>query len=198
MVVYFFRKISIQQDIISLFQESTLLYCVVSCPYMNKSIISYVVAMSKQTRVIGKDNDLLWRIPEDLAHFKRVTMGHPMVMGSKTFDSIGCVLPGRTSIVLTRNTDWSHEDVLVAHSIEEAIEKAKEIDQEEVTIIGGGEVFALGLPYVTRIYLTLVDDDVEGDVYMPEFDESSFTETARVEDEYEGLKYTILTLDKVT
>lgn len=164
---------------------------------MERPILSFVVAMSKQTRAIGKDNDLLWKIPRDLEHFKNVTTGHPMIMGRTTFDSIGRVLPNRTNIVITRNTAWKHEGVLVYHSLEEALEEARKLDTEEITIIGGAQIFALALPYVTRIYLTYVDDDLEGDVYFPDFDEQQFSEIAREDGEYEGIHYSIVTLDRV-
>lgn len=164
---------------------------------MKKPLISYVVAMSKQTRAIGKDNDLIWKIPQDLKHFKDKTTGHPMLMGRTTFDSIGRVLPNRTNIVITRNKDWAHEGVLVCHSLEEALEEAKKLDEEEITIIGGAQIFALAMPVVTRIYLTYVDDDKEGDVYFPDFDETQFTETARTDGEFEGIQFSIVTLDKI-
>ena len=164
---------------------------------MEKPIISLVVAMSKQTRAIGKNNDLLWKIPRDLKHFKEVTLGHPMIMGRATFDSIGRVLPNRASIVVTRNKGWSHEGVLVCHSLGEALEKAKEIDTEEITIIGGGEIFSLALPFATRIYLTLVDDEIDGDVYFPIYDASQFREIAREDGEFEGIRFSIVTMDKV-
>lgn len=163
---------------------------------MQKPRISFVVAMSKQTRAIGKNNDLLWRIPRDQRFFKEVTMGHPMIMGSKTFDSIGRVLPGRASIVLTRNKDWIQKGVVVCHTIASCIEKATQLDPEEVCIIGGGEVFTLALPYVNRIYLTEVDDAVEGDAYFPTYDETLFTEVNKEEGTHEGLSFTIRTLDK--
>jgi dihydrofolate reductase len=165
---------------------------------MPTPLISFVVAMSKQTRAIGKNNDLLWRIPADLQHFKKVTLGHPMIMGRKTFDSIGRILPGRTNIVVTKNTDWSHEGVLVCHSLEEALEEAQKLDSEEITIIGGAQIFELALPIVTRIYLTLVDDEQEGDVYFPPYDERQFTETACEDGVFEGINYSIVTLDRVS
>lgn len=163
---------------------------------MESPIISFVVAMSKQTRAIGKAGDLLWKIPRDQQFFKEVTMGHPMIMGSKTFDSIGRVLPGRSHIVLTRNTDWLHKGVVVAHTLDDALKRAQALDDEEITIIGGGEIFSLALPVVNRIYLTEVNDEVEGDAYFPDFDESAFTETSREEGEHNGLTYVIRTLDK--
>ena len=163
---------------------------------MDRPYISFVVAIGKNTRAIGKNGDLLFRIPEDLQHFKNVTMGHPMIMGRKTFDSIGRVLPGRTSIVISRHNAVLQKGVVVCHSIEQAIETAKSLDDTEVTIIGGGEIFILALPYVNRIYLTEVDDDTEGDAYFPEIDLSDYTETDRKEGEFDGLKYVIRTLDK--
>jgi dihydrofolate reductase len=159
-------------------------------------IISFVVAMSKQTRAIGSGGDLLWKIPRDQQFFKEVTMGHPMIMGSKTFDSIGRILPGRPHIVLTRDTNWFYKGVVVAHSLPDALARARALDDEEIAIIGGGEIFTLALPVVNRIYITEVDDNVHGDVYFPEFDESTFTEVAREEGEHNGLTFVIRTLDK--
>lgn len=164
---------------------------------MENPRISFVVAMSQQTRAIGKKQGLLWRIPADLQHFKKVTLEHPMIMGRKTFDSIGRILPGRAHIVVTKNTDWSHEGVIVCHSLEEALEEAKKLDKEEICIIGGGQIFELAMPVVRRIYLTLVDDDQEGDVHFPSYDERQFRETAREDGVFEGIKYSILTLDRV-
>ncbi|MDB4516903.1 dihydrofolate reductase [Crocinitomicaceae bacterium] len=163
---------------------------------MNRPIVSFVVAMSKQTRAIGLKGDLIWKIPEDIKHFKDVTMGHPMIMGRKTFDSIGRVLPGRTSVVITKNKDLMHDRVVVCHSIEDALRLSEQIEDEEITVIGGGAIFKLSIPYVTRIYLTEVDDDAEGDAYFPELDESNFIETDRKEGNYNGLSYVIRTLDK--
>jgi dihydrofolate reductase len=164
---------------------------------MNTARVSFVVAMSKQTRAIGKNQGLLWRIPRDLQHFKEVTLGHPMIMGRATFDSIGKVLPGRTTIVVTRNTTWNHEGTIACHSLEEALTEARKIEDTEITIIGGGQIFQQALPLVDRIYLTLIDDEQEGDVYFPLFDENLFTETARENGTFEGINYSICTLDRV-
>jgi dihydrofolate reductase len=163
---------------------------------MKEPAVSFVVAMSSTTRAIGKDNDLLWKIPEDLKHFRKVTIGRPMIMGRKTFDSIGHPLPKRENIVVTRNKAWSHFGVTVCHSLEDALHFAKTKNQEEVTIIGGSHIFREALPFVTRMYLTLVDDPAEGDVYMPDFNMDDFIETSRVENTFENVPYTILTLDK--
>lgn len=128
-------------------------------------MISLIVAHDID-RVIGKDNDLPWRIPEDLAYFKRMTMGKPMIMGRKTFDSIGKPLPGRQSIVVTRNENYAQEGVIVTHTLKEAIEVAKEY-ADEVMIIGGAEIFSLGLSVADRLYVTHINKHFEGDVYFP-------------------------------
>jgi dihydrofolate reductase len=163
---------------------------------MNTPTLSFVVAISTQTRAIGKNNDLLWHIPDDLQHFKKVTLGHPIIMGRKTFDSIGRVLPDRTNIVITRNEVWSHEGVTVCHSLEEALATAGKLDTEEIVVIGGSHIFEQALPFADRMYLTLVDDAKEGDVYFPAFDMSLFTEVDRKDGVYEGIPYSILTLEK--
>ncbi len=165
---------------------------------MKKPYISFVVAMGRHTRAMGKDNDLLWKIPEDQKFFKDVTMGHPMIMGRKTFDSIGRVLPGRTNIVITRNKNWSHKGVVVVPSIEEAFRIGESLDKEEITVIGGAQIFELSLPYVTRLYLTLVDDDVEGDTYFPQMSLEDFEKVDKKSGEYEGLTYDIYTFDKIS
>ncbi len=159
-------------------------------------LVSLVVAMSTHTRVIGKDNDLLWRIPEDQRHFRAVTMGHPVIMGRKTFESIGHPLLGRTNIVLTRNKDMHIEGVTTCNTFLEALETARRIDAKEICVIGGEVVFQDALPYANRIYLTFIDDMKEGDAYFPTFDEHAFTETFRHEGEYAGLRYAIVTLDR--
>lgn len=163
---------------------------------MNKPQISIVVAIGngrKWNGALGKDGKLLWHIPEDLQRFKRITLNHPIIMGRKTFESIvsilGKPLPGRTNIVVTRDPAWQYDGVLVAHSLEEALEKAHEIDQEEIFIGGGGEIYRAALPLVDKLYLTLINDDKEGDAYFPAY-EDQFTEKVwEKECEWNGLKY---------
>lgn len=167
------------------------------CMNTNTPIVSLVVAMSTCTRAIGKHNDLLWRIPEDQRHFKAVTMGHPVIMGRKTYESIGHPLPGRTNIVLTRNKTLRIDGVTVCHTFSEALETARHMDTKELCVIGGEAVFRDALPFTDRIYLTFIDDAQEGDAYFPEFDQSAFTETARREGEYEGVRYAIVTFDRM-
>lgn len=156
--------------------------------------VSAIAAIGKN-RELGKGNNLLWCIPHDLARFKSITMGHPVIMGRKTFESIGRPLPGRPNIIITRDKSFEAEGCLVTHSIEGAFEEAKDLDDEEVFIIGGGEIYKQAMPYVDKLYLTLIHDEKEGDVFFPDY--SEFTkETFREEHEYEGLKYTWVDLER--
>lgn len=128
--------------------------------------LSLIVAMSRN-RVIGRNNALPWRLPADLAHFRKLTMGHWLLMGRKTFESIGRPLPGRTIVVISRRPDFRPPGVLVAHSLQEAISMA---EGDEVFIAGGGEIFREALPLAGRLYLTLIESEFEGDVFFPEFE----------------------------
>lgn len=136
-------------------------------------VLSLLVAAA-ENNVIGKDNQLPWHLPNDLKYFKNLTWGMPILMGRKTFDSIGKPLPGRKSIVITRNKDWQHENVSVVHSVEEAIEIAKGDDIKEVFVIGGAEIFNTSFDKADRLYLTRVHAQVEGDVYFPAIDETKW------------------------
>lgn len=130
-----------------------------------------------ENRVIGVNNRLPWNIPEDLKRFKEITTGHPIVMGRKTFESIGRVLPKRTNIVITRDRTFRVEGGAVVHSFEEALEWARRAPgAEEVFVIGGSEIFRLALPLAWRIYLTEVRWPFEGDIFFPEFPEEDFRE----------------------
>ena len=128
-------------------------------------MLSLIVAIS-ENHVIGREGQLPWHLSADLKRFKKLTMGHHIVMGRKTYDSIGRQLPGRTSVVLTRQTDWSVEGVLTATDLETALELAG--DDEEVFIIGGSQIYQLALPLVERLYVTRVQASVAGDTYFPE------------------------------
>lgn len=164
-----------------------------------KPRISSVVALG-DNRVIGKGNGLLWYIPDDLKRFKELTLGHPVIMGRKTFDSIlailGKPLPNRTNIVITRDTSWSHEGVTVTHSLREAFEKAAAEGDEEVFVIGGAQVYAEALPFLSRIYLTRIEDSKEGDAFFPAYEEEFTKEIFREEREHNGLRYTWVTLER--
>jgi dihydrofolate reductase len=130
-------------------------------------ILSLLVA-ADENNVIGKDNKLPWHLPNDLKYFKNQTWGMPILMGRKTFESIGKPLQGRKSIVITRNKDWQHEGVDVVHSVEEAIKKAKDFDVKEIFVIGGAEIFNTSFNKANRIYLTRIHHQFEGDTYFPE------------------------------
>lgn len=131
-------------------------------------MLSLIVAMS-QNRVIGKNNQLPWHLSEDLRRFKQITMGHPIVMGRKTFDSIGKPLPGRENIVITRDKNFREENVTVMHSVEDFLKWAAK-QSREIFVIGGAEIFRLVLPHAQKIYLTLIEKDFDGDVFLPMID----------------------------
>jgi dihydrofolate reductase len=144
--------------------------------------LALIWAMS-QNRVIGRNNALPWYLPEDLKYFKRVTMGKPVIMGRKTWDSIGRPLPGRTNIVITRDRAFTAEGVKVVHSLDEAIRMAENIclinGGDEAVVMGGAEIYALALPKADRLYMTQVHADVHGDAFFPEFDLESWEELGR-------------------
>ncbi len=131
-------------------------------------MISIVVAVS-ENQVIGKDNRLLWRLSNDMKFFKNLTMGGVLIMGRKTFESIGKALPGRVNIVITRQKNLLPEDVISADSIDEALNKAKTLSKE-IFIIGGGEIYKQTIEHAERIYLTRVHTNIEGDTFFPELD----------------------------
>lgn len=160
--------------------------------------VSIIVSITHKNRAIGKiSGELLFRISDDLKRFKALTTGHPIIMGRKTYESIGKPLPGRTSVIVTRNPDFSAEGCEVVNSIEEAIEKGGKIDSE-VFIIGGGEIYKQALPYANKLYLTIVESDAKGDVFFPEYEKDFTKEISREDriDEKTGLKYIWLTLEK--
>ena len=128
--------------------------------------------------VIGRDGTMPWHIPEDFAHFKAITMGGVLVMGRATYDSIGRALPGRTTIVVTRDREWSADGVLVAHSLEEALDLAAR-QPGETFVVGGTQIYEQALPLATHQVITEVDLAPEGDAHYPEFDPDEWTETKR-------------------
>ncbi len=145
--------------------------------------VTMIVAVGRNG-VIGDGRTMPWHLSEDLKYFKRTTMGHPMVMGRRTFDSMG-VLPGRRSIVVTRQEDWSHPGVETAHSLEEALALAGPAD--EVFVVGGGEIYRLAMPFATRLLVTEVDQAPEGSVTFPEIEAADWSETAR--DPHDGFTW---------
>lgn len=128
-----------------------------------------IIAAFTENRVLGKNNQLIWHLPEDLKNFKRLTSGHPIIMGRKTFESLGRPLPNRTNIVITHNPDYQATGCVIVSSLEEAIQKATGIDREEIFIIGGGEIYTQALPLADTMYLTHVHTMLEGDTFFPIF-----------------------------
>ena len=145
-----------------------------------REALALVVAVSRNG-VIGRDGGLPWHLPEDLKHFRRNTVGHAIVMGRKTWDSIGRPLPGRRNIVITRNQEFQLEGAEVVHSLEEAVALAREGGDSEPRIIGGASLYEAALPLATRIFLTEVDLEVEGDTFFPDLDQDGWRETERLE-----------------
>ncbi|MDR0779077.1 MAG: dihydrofolate reductase [Pseudomonadales bacterium] len=149
--------------------------------------IALVVAVA-QNRVIGKDNALPWHLPEDLKYFKRITLHKPVIMGRKTYDSIGKPLVGRVNIVVTRNTHYRPPGVLVVNSLESALERSEALlrmqnapDDSEIAIIGGAQIFADSMALADRLYLTEVHAEVAGDIFFPAFAREDWLEVARAD-----------------
>lgn len=156
--------------------------------------IAMIAAMAKN-RVIGKDNQMPWHLPEDLKHFKAMTLGKPVVMGRKTFESIGRPLPGRHNIVISRQAEYAPEGVTVVSSFEQAKVVAGQC--EELVVIGGGQLYATLLSVADRLYLTEIELDVEGDTYFPAWDDGSWqlvSSEKSISDK--GLEYRFITLVK--
>ncbi|MBV8974311.1 MAG: dihydrofolate reductase [Sinobacteraceae bacterium] len=159
-------------------------------------LISLIVAMA-QNGVIGRDNSLPWRLPEELKRFRAYTLGKPILMGRKTFESLGRPLPGRTNLVLTRARSWSADGVIVVHSVEEALMQAASSD--ELVVIGGAEIYRLILPVARRIYLTHVHADVPGDITFPEFDSTQWADvecSSQPADDEHAYPLTFVTLER--
>jgi dihydrofolate reductase len=157
-----------------------------------------LIAALADNRVIGKDNALPWRLPADLQHFKRLTMGKPIVMGRKTWESLPGLLPGRTHVVVTRNPDYRAQGGFVVHSLEEAIDTFGDVD--ELMLVGGANLYAQALPLVARMYLTEVHIAPEGDACFPAFDRSQWREVARQEGELDrrnSIPHSFVTLQRI-
>ena len=144
-------------------------------------IISMIAAVAANN-VIGKDNDLVWRLPDDMKYFMETTRDHFVIMGRKNYESIPHKyrpLPNRVNIIITRQKDYQAPDCIVTNTMKEALDYAKEQDQEEVFIIGGGQVYKQSLPLVHKLYITEVHENFEGDTYFPEFDQRLWNEISR-------------------
>jgi len=156
-----------------------------------------IVAAMARNRIIGINNTLPWHLPADLQHFKQITMGKAVIMGRKTFESIGRPLPGRRNIIITRDHGFTAEGCRVVHSIADAF---AEIDpDDEAMVIGGASFYAQALPYASRMYLTIIDEDFEGDAVFPEYDPAQWQEVKRVDgisDEKNRHRHYFITLEK--
>lgn len=158
--------------------------------------ISIIVAIAGENRVIGKKGGLPWYIPEELKRFKAITMNHPIIMGRKTHESIGKVLPGRVNIIITRDSSYKAEECLVVTSLDEAINLAKtQPGSEEIFIIGGGQIYQEAMSKADKLYLTYIDEDLEGDVFFPDY--SQFKQVSESDwQESEGVRYKFLELER--
>ncbi len=161
-------------------------------------IISAIVATALNG-VIGKNNIIPWYLQADLKYFKKTTLGHHVIMGRNSFESIGKPLPNRTNIVITRNPFYVASGCLIAHSLPEALSIARKNQEVEVFIIGGGEIYNLALPFLDRIYLTLVETTIEGNVYFPKIDETKWEEVTlalHLADEKNDFNFSIKILER--
>ena len=156
-----------------------------------------LIAALADNRVIGIDNRMPWHLPVDLQHFKRITMGKPMIMGRKTWESLPGLLPGRPHLVVTRDPDYVAQGALVVHSLQQALDVYPDVD--ELMLVGGANLYAQALPLAARLYLTYVHIAPEGDAFFPEFDAAQWREVARQEgvcDARNTIPHTFVTLER--
>ncbi|MGH1372447.1 MAG: dihydrofolate reductase [Cellvibrionaceae bacterium] len=158
-----------------------------------------LIAAQAENRVIGLNNKMPWHLPEDLQYFKKVTLGKPVVMGRKTFESIGRPLPGRTNIVITRQSDWRADGVVAASGLDQALGLAEQESPDELMVIGGAQIYAEALPLAQRIYLTQIHKKIDGDAWFPALDDQ-WEQVSRQDghSEKQDLGYSFLTFDRVT
>lgn len=159
-------------------------------------MVSIIVAAAGKKRVIGKTGGMPWYIPAELKRFKEITMGHPIIMGRKTHESIRRALPGRTNIVITHEPDYQAEGCMVAHSLAEALKLAKaQPGSDEIFIIGGGQIYQEAIGLTNKLYLTYIDKEIEGDVFFPDYPQ--FKKISESDwQEHEGLRYKFLELER--
>ncbi len=160
-------------------------------------MISIIAALA-ENRVIGVNNTLPWRLPNDLKHFRRLTTGHAIILGRKNYESIGKPLPERTNIVITRNRDFRADGCLVAHSLDEALVLTG--NDPEIFVIGGAEIYRAALARTNRLYLTRVHATITGDTHFPEFDETEWREISRERherDERHAYAYSFVVLERI-
>ncbi|MCW3090429.1 MAG: dihydrofolate reductase [Ferruginibacter sp.] len=153
--------------------ESTKIKETKNLPLEGREALALIVAASTNN-VIGKDNHLVWNLPNDLKFFKNTTWGFPVIMGRKTFEEVNKPLPGRINIVITRNPGWKAEGTITAANLDDAIQKARDTNAKQIFIIGGGEIFKQSMDIADTIYITRVHAILEGDAFFPEIDEGKW------------------------
>ncbi|WP_184198886.1 dihydrofolate reductase [Chitinimonas taiwanensis] len=158
-------------------------------------MLSLIAALARN-HTVGIANRLPWHLSDDLKYFKATTSGHPIIMGRKTYDSIGRPLPGRHNIVVTRDRNWKADGVTVVHSIAEAVAAAGEVD--EVFLIGGASLYAEALPLADRLYLTEIDADFDGDAFFPDWPRAQFRELRRDTRQGEDFAYSFVVYEKLS
>ena len=157
-------------------------------------MISIIAALGRN-RVIGSENSIPWKLPADMKRFRELTTGKPVIMGRKTFESIGRPLPNRANIIITTDKNYRADSCIVVHSVDEALKAAK---GSEIMVIGGSQIYKQFLPTANRMYLTFIDKEFEGDAYFPEYSEHEWKETSREEHVDEnGLKYSFVNFERV-
>jgi len=157
-----------------------------------------IVVAAAENNVIGKDNQLIWHLPADLKHFKQITMGHPILMGRKTYESIGKPLPGRTTIIITRQPDYEAAGCIVVNAVQEAVEEARKLD-DQAYIIGGAEIYRQALNVTDTIYLTRIHHKFEGDTFFPEINDDEWkvvSEEHHEPDEKNKYSYSFIQLER--
>lgn len=157
--------------------------------------ISMIAAIGEGNRVLGKDNKLIWSIPEDIKFFRDATRGHTVIMGRKTFESMGKPLPQRMNIIISRNETFHPEGVILVYSLEDALKVAKSNEKQEIFIIGGGKTYKEGIKFADRLYLTIVHGKYDGDAFFPDYSDFKKVVSKR-ESTGNGYEYTFLTLER--
>lgn len=158
-----------------------------------------LIVAKASNNVIGDNNNLIWHLPNDLKHFKNLTTNHPIIMGRKTYESLGRALPNRTNIIITRDTNYVDDQIVITYSLENAIKKAKEINSDYF-IIGGGEIYKQAMLLADELYITEVHHEFEGDTFFPEIDEETFEEVSRenhIKDEKHPYSYSFVTYKRI-
>ena len=163
---------------------------------MNKIPLGIIAAVAKNG-AIGKEGGMPWRLKSDLAHFRRLTMGGGVIMGRKTFDSIGKPLDGRANIIVTRNCEFAAAGCIIAHSLADAIDIARNSDADKIFIMGGGEIYAQSILLCDKMHLTEIDSVFEGDAFFPQFNRAEWKETRRESHCENGVKFSFADYDRI-